>query len=544
MENKNKEYEDSIDIAIDATDILIDATLNTAVAHEDLQKAITAETDAHNQATNEATNQNQKFDYAGYNQELTEGYLLKVQQNIDLQKQISEEQRYDDESKSLRLKFIKETNQQLPLLKSLSESLKQQIKESDSFIARGAFKLLETGIEGLSSSLEKLSSKSEVLKSVGSVAKTGSSMVKAVTGTARDAKNTAIANKREKIVEDYDQRAKQEKTDLFGGIPQVFDNKKLKPESKFSRPYALSNDKKLSDINANLAQTNEHLKDIKTRLLLSSMMKLAGGGIGGLLKGITSSIRVGFAGLGIKKVLEGLGGIDIERPKSKPNPIGSTSKDNSKPNSKDNSKPNSKPNSKDNSKPNSKPNNKAPKSSSKGLIQRIKGIGRKAIQSGGMKVLGRLSAGLAIGATGVAASPLVALGLAGMTAFELASYFGVNDVIIKEVEKAFAGENSNRENDQPNKIQKPVTRFSMAQPVNDQPNHKKLENLDNSITQNKEQKEQQKTALIANTTSAAAINNNVNTNVSNNATNHYGSSFNFDGSKYQTNYDKGTIVQR
>ena len=467
------------------------------------------------------------------------------------------ESRYQQEIDDLYKDYLKKAKtalpEQLKLMGRFNKNLNENIKESSNFVSRGGWKLLQKGVNASVSALDELTD-IPVLKQV----KTAARFVR---DTRLEHKNEGLNAKQKALASTMTNNAVNQYTPPTAQFTPVSDKLKEAADPTATirqptevKPEPVNENKQLVNIDKNLTTMQQDVQSLResaefrtlfmiSGALLKPLLALIGGlGIGklvGLLKGGKTGKSVVNA-LAKKCCCSEFDTPDKDKKRKKSKSKKSKSKSRSKSKVKNAKKSmfskvsefftDDEPK-KRKKKPKFKPTPKTAAKATGGSVA------AKLAKSGGGKLLTKLAMGVGGAIVGGAAVPMIAVGGALLTAYEVGDLLGVNDWVGDKISGLMA--------DKPPAIKvKPTTGTlsAAATPMVSKP-------LQTATAVDAEAKRVETIEDIATGGSAAAppaaAIQPVITNVSNNSnTSMIGSIFSFDNSRYTSQYDKGTFIVR
>lgn len=535
-----------------AQDLLTTSVMDTAESYEKLTPSVYDNRAAHDLLTDtledtagvfEEINKQQQFfnfaDFGGVSERLVVGFDEVDKQLDQMISDLESELSTNESIAAARKRFEKEANRLYPdhtsLLTKLNKSLNEQITIGET--TKKGLKAFGGVIQGVGKSFESQFSdylNQPTLKAI-------SSGASAVSGAVKDSYNERQASKRESFTRDRMGEVKARDTATMGKIKDLQKQRSEKPTS--GSVHLADRFKPQKDVDPLLVSIDKTTKDILFHLKLKSLIGLVGGGMGGRMR----SIGGGTKQTNTKQTNTKQTNSKQTNTKSTPktgtvSPVGKTELPTQQ---KAETKPETKPKTTA-TKPDSKPVVKSAgaEKSKKGFFDLVsKGV-KKAVSKGGLGVIARV-AGIAASATPIGAAIAGVIG-AGLTIHEIASTFGVYDIVEKEIEQLLGGGESKPEIEPTTGTASTPLTVADAQPQSSVPTYTKAEQAEAKAS--KAQREQQiadnatATATATGGGEGATMVSSSSSNVNNNT--YMGSSFGFDNSNYQSGYDKGTSITR
>lgn len=303
-----------------AASLLTDSALDTAISYEKLTNALNDETLAHKlttKATTKLTKSTEDFkkeldgqqpvidftELAEVNKELIEAMQNQF-------KQVKEETEQAKKAAEKRDRLEHDANLLYPkreaLLKRLNLSLDKQVKESESMLKRGAFKMLSAGISGFSKTISDLADSNPLTGGI----KKG---YKFVRDTRNDAFNARQQRQQTELISkgmstpDPDEKQPDAPQAQPVSTQPVFERVKPESESGHKKPSSETDAGRLDAIEDRLTEIRDKIGENQGSLggLFGTLFKIVSG-LGTVIGGIVSgAIKTGINA--IKDVISKLG---------------------------------------------------------------------------------------------------------------------------------------------------------------------------------------------------------------------------------------------
>ncbi|MFG0903416.1 hypothetical protein [Photobacterium damselae] len=473
------------------------------------------------------------------------------------------EKNYQKEVDDLYKEYLKDMKKILPeqttLLKRMNSSIKDNIKNSDSVLKRGAWKLTGKLLNSAASTLDELTDVP--------VLKQAKSAYRFVRDTRLEQANQGLSDEqkdRAKAAAEAEIAERHKPTSVASSVPEdlkeltdtdtALEKDKKEKQTAADKKQLQEEAKRYKVINGHLEKIQEDVQKIKEISELRTLLMLSGALLKPLLS-LLSGLGIGSKSKDIlsggRKIVQCCSGEEIDLDvdhKGKSKGKKGTSKTTKKTTSKS-TKPVDKkgffvrmadwlfdsddieiekPKGK---KGGTKASSKTAKAATGAASSGLKNVFKKQAAGTLIKRLAAAVGGVAAGAAGIAgAAPVIAVGGGLYTAYEIADWLGLTDKLdlsgLVSMPPAF-------------QEAKEKTKAAVSDTAT------KLDVATNEAEQAKEEKEDKKQQFIASSGSgygAAVVSNTVQNN--NQSTVVQGTKFGFDNSKYESDYDRGIRIQR